>query len=113
MMIDDITYTSGAKTQLGYNIYLDGKLLTTLATTAKSYTFENIPASEGHTFAVSATYANDLESNPVTIDNVAGIENVLSDKPAATGVAYDLYGRRVSPDTKGLIIIDGKKVINK
>jgi hypothetical protein len=113
VMIDDITYTAGAKTQLGYNIYLDGALLTTLPTTTKTYTFENVSSSEGHTFGVSAVYANDLESDPVSFSNAAGIENVLSNKPAAAGVAYDLYGRRVSPDTKGLIIVDGKKIVNK
>jgi hypothetical protein len=113
VMIDDITYTAGAKTQLGYNIYLDGALLTTLPTTDKTYTFENVSSSEGHIFGVSAVYANDLESDPVSFSNAAGIENVLSNKPAAAGVAYDLYGRRVSPDTKGLIIVDGKKIVNK
>lgn len=42
-----------------------------------------------------------------------GIENVAADAQKGEVRAYNLQGIRVSPDTKGLIIVDNKKVYNK
>ena len=41
-----------------------------------------------------------------------GITNVTVTRPA-TGVAYNLAGQRVAPTAQGVVIIDGKKYINK
>lgn len=43
----------------------------------------------------------------------SGISDITVSDEAKTGKAYNLQGIEVAPDTKGLIIIDGKKVYNK
>lgn len=45
--------------------------------------------------------------------NTSGISNITVSDDVKTGKAYNLQGIEVAPDTKGLIIIDGKKVYNK
>ena len=46
----------------------------------------------------------------VLADNVDGIGQVTSSYPSAA-VIYDLQGRRVEKPTKGLYIVNGKKVV--
>lgn len=47
-------------------------------------------------------------------DNPSGIEDIVVNEANAGEVkAYNLQGIQVAPDTKGLIIINGKKVYNK
>lgn len=46
-------------------------------------------------------------------DELTGIKSVESGKMQAEGVYYDLSGRRVAQPTKGLYIVNGKKVIIK
>lgn len=46
-------------------------------------------------------------------DELTGIKSVESGKVQAEGVYYDLSGRRVAQPTKGLYIVNGKKVIIK
>lgn len=45
--------------------------------------------------------------------NTSGISDITVSDVNKTGKAYNLQGIEVAPDTKGLIIIDGKKVYNK
>lgn len=45
--------------------------------------------------------------------NTSGISDITVSDEAKTGKAYNLQGIEVAPDTKGLIIINGKKVYNK
>ena len=45
--------------------------------------------------------------------NTSGISDITVSDDVKTGKAYNLQGIEVAPDTKGLIIIDGKKVYNK
>lgn len=45
--------------------------------------------------------------------NTSGISDITVSDANKTGKAYNLQGIEVAPDTKGLIIIDGKKVYNK
>lgn len=37
----------------------------------------------------------------------------LSTKVVVNGVAYNLQGQRVSPDYRGIIIVNGKKILKK
>ena len=46
-------------------------------------------------------------------DDPAGVEAVASDKQAVEGQAYNLAGQRVAQPTRGLYIVNGKKVILK
>jgi hypothetical protein len=43
--------------------------------------------------------------------DVTGIDGIAADK--AAGIYYDLQGRRVAPDTKGVLIHNGRKVFVK
>ena len=44
------------------------------------------------------------------VDNADGIDNINAD---AETVIYDIHGRRVTEMTKGVYIVNGKKVIKK
>ncbi len=46
-------------------------------------------------------------------DGSDGIENVEAPEVAKTGATYNLAGQRVSENAKGIVIKDGKKVLNK
>lgn len=43
--------------------------------------------------------------------DVTGIQNVISDRTAASSSVYNLSGQRVSGDYKGIVIRNGKKVV--
>lgn len=45
--------------------------------------------------------------------DITGVEGVVEEVPAAEKVIYDLSGRRVAKMTKGLYIVNGKKVLVK
>lgn len=45
--------------------------------------------------------------------NSAGIDNITVDNQNGEVKAYNLYGIEVNPQTKGLIIVNGKKVYNR
>ncbi len=46
-------------------------------------------------------------------DGSDGIENVEAPEVAKTGATYNLAGQKVSENAKGIVIKDGKKVLNK
>ena len=46
-------------------------------------------------------------------NEVTGIQDISSEGPAASSPTYDLSGRRVAQPTKGLFIVNGKKVVVK
>lgn len=46
------------------------------------------------------------------VNSSAGVESLLAD-PSANGAIYDLQGRKVNNPTKGLYIVNGKKVVVK
>lgn len=58
---------------------------------------------------------DEYEIRYVTISSneVTGIEQMEVAPAAKATVVYNLQGQRVSPNTKGLVIINGKKFINK
>lgn len=80
---------------------------------------------EGKTFDVEAIYGTDViegevvnelyllssvtETEPEVIDGISSIRQAAP----ADGYYYDLQGRRVSPDTKGVVIHNGKKMVIK
>ena len=47
-----------------------------------------------------------------TVEDPSGITNATTTVHPTNGEAYDLGGRRVDPDSKGIIIINGKKKMN-
>ncbi len=98
--------------------------VTTLQGTLMPATVENafvlsgnqlVPA-EGNVPANSAYYVStEGDTSPKTIggDITTGINELNTDATVADGAIYDLQGRRVSRVTKGLYIINGKKVFVK
>lgn len=69
--------------------------------------------------AAAAPGAEDVKlgkdkSQTTYIDAAAtGIENVTVQKPVENGAIYNLSGMRVGKDYKGIVIINGKKYLNK
>lgn len=49
----------------------------------------------------------------LNFEETTAVENIVTDNAAATGKIYDLTGREVKAATKGIYIINGKKVIVK
>lgn len=75
--------------------------------------------SNNSTVAANRAYltADGAAARSITVvyddDELTGIKSVESGKVQAEGVYYDLSGRRVALPTKGLYIVNGKKVIIK
>lgn len=58
---------------------------------------------------ISVFGSDDLEDKPTEIERV---EIIVGEQPK-NDIKYDLYGRRVSDDYKGIYIMNGKKYINR
>jgi hypothetical protein len=72
--------------------------------------------SGNHVFAVTAVYANGVESKPVmsTLDVVNAINDIMNNGKSFT--IYTLDGKLINRQTvnkKGVYIINNKKVVNK
>ena len=70
----------------------------------------------GKTLGVGKAYLNYPSSNArefFGFDDTTGINDVRGQKEDVRGEYYDLQGRRVSQPTKGLYIVNGKKVVIK
>ena len=118
LMLDDITFERGAQAPAGYNVYMDGQLIG--YTTEASYAMSATGLGDGkHTLAVTAVYAGNMESLPVTavLDATSGISEI-----AIEGQPVDVYtldGRLVRRQAtsldglKGLYVIGNKKVYVK
>ncbi|MBQ4387642.1 MAG: hypothetical protein II822_08580, partial [Prevotella sp.] len=59
------------------------------------------------------TYGASLTRSFFGFDETTGIEMPTAEVIDADAVVYDLQGRRVAQPTKGLYIVNGKKVIIK
>ena len=60
------------------------------------------------------TYSDSGAPSFLGFDETTGIENIAkSQEPRANGQYFDLQGRRVAQPTKGLYIVNGKKVVIK
>ena len=75
---------------------------------SKKWTPENVVLSQTFT-ATGSVQITEIE---VILVSATGIQNVTSESNASRAI-YDLQGRRVQQPTKGLYIINGKKVILK
>ena len=73
----------------------------------------NVPAGKAYLLASNVDgSANELTFNLEEEGNVTGIKSIETSKKN-NGVYYDLSGRSISNPTKGLYIVNGKKVIIK
>ncbi len=107
MMIDDIEFYGQAQTVTGYNIYRNGALVKTVASTELSYTDSR--ARETDVYTITALYGSDESraSNPISINILTDIREVNSS--VVTGeetIYYNLRGQRVQHISRpGLYII--------
>ena len=58
-------------------------------------------------------YTGSLAREFFGFDEATGIDATLMNSEKVDGVVYDLQGRRVAQPTKGLYIVNGKKVVIK
>lgn len=117
-LIDDITFLpdSSAAQQLtlaGYNIYRDGVKVNSAPVQGTEFT-----DTEGgeHSYTVTAVYdkGESRFSNTTKTKPTTGIQTVDSaSSNTESNADFDISGRRVKKTHKGLIISNGKKIINK
>lgn len=116
------TATIGGTNSTAYDNDLQGTYLPTTAQ-AGTYVFGTLeskvgfyPTSEGTQLSSNSAFFTsdgDEEGWPITFDeSITGIGNIPSLQPTTSAI-YDLQGRRVSQTTKGIYILNGKKVVLK
>ena len=118
-LIDDINFlpASSAAQQLslvGYNVYRDGIKVNAAPVPATQFTDE---VGGAHTYNVTAVYDKGEArfSNSAEVTAADGIADVSTEPLEADAAAprYDLSGRRVNANYKGIYITKGKKRIAK
>lgn len=117
LKIDDITYVKATNVD-HFNIYVDGQLAGTSATT--SYTIGTALEEGSHRIAVTAVYADGTESVPAyaSLDYTNGIQTIANGSQKAFDV-YTVDGKLVRQQTrsteglKGTFVVGGKTVILK
>lgn len=116
LLIDDISYYVGGGNVEKYNIYRDGILIG--STTDYNYIDVNVTKGN-HIYQVTASYINNIESAPTTIEVIpTGISTVSN-----SSITYDIYtlsgvclkhqANTLKGLRRGVYIINGKKVIIK
>ncbi len=103
----------------GYAIYADGELLAITDKDATSYIIETANESAANRaestveYTIRAINAMGGLGNVKTVSVITGINKINADIIDGNAVVYDLQGRRVNNATKGVFIVNGKKVIVK
>lgn len=75
--------------------------------TTDFHNFFGDPTSQAKQFSVFGS--DDLDDKPTEIEHV----EIIAGEQPQNGIKYDLYGRRVSDNYKGIYIMNGKKYINR
>ncbi|MBQ8152871.1 MAG: hypothetical protein IJ069_04235 [Prevotella sp.] len=103
----------------GYALYADDELLTITDKDATSYIIETANESAANRAESTVEYTiraiNTMGGlgNVKTVSVITGINKINADIIDGNAVVYDLQGRRVNNATKGVFIVNGKKVIVK
>lgn len=118
LTIDDISFERGTGVVKYYNIYRNGELIGT-AKDATSFIDSNLK--EGtYTYQVTVVYVNGNESAPISVTlqvSTTGINEITTDQKDLQ--IYDITGKliknkkRLEGLTKGIYIIQGRKVVVK
>ncbi|MCR4854083.1 MAG: choice-of-anchor J domain-containing protein [Prevotella sp.] len=123
LYVDDVTFTTGTGDIVGYNIYVDGEQVGSVEGSVLSFVINGL--SGEHQIAVTAVYANGIESLPVYVSSSAkGLNDVTAiDAIIATGKPFDVYtvnGVQVRQQTRsidglqpGVYVVNGLKVMIK
>ena len=113
-----ITWTA-VEGATGYAIYADDELLAVVGADVTSYIIESTEAAAarraGETepvYTIRVANQRGGFGEPRTISIVTGIQGITANEVDGQ-VVYDLQGHRVEKATKGVFIINGKKVIMK
>lgn len=114
--LDDITYEAAPKTINGYKVYRDGQFISDVSGDVTTYTDNDAP--DGQHFYNVVSVFDDGEStmsDPALITTADGITNVVSGDESAVKNAprYNLAGQRVGESYHGVVIQNGKKLIQK
>lgn len=75
--------------------------------TTDFHNFFGDPTSQAKQFSVFGS--DDIDDKPTEIEHV----EIIAGEQPQNGIKYDLYGRRVSDNYKGIYIMNGKKYINR
>lgn len=109
--LDDIEYDSdlySTKDLIGYKVYDGTTLVSSLGVDEMSQQIDKLPQ-ETNDCSVTAVYAKG-ESRPVKVSRlIDAIESVKAEQ--SEGAVYDLTGRKVNRMTRGVVIIDGNKIV--
>lgn len=116
--IDDVTYlVGGGAGPSGYNVYIDGELVTTV-TDGTETTITGVEDGD-HTVAVTAVYPDGSESKPVEVTlTTTGMGQIVINTNKPVDV-YSLDGKLIRKQTvslaglKGAYIVNGHKVVLK
>ena len=117
LAIDDVTYEAGNGVLTGYNVYRDGKLISTVGATTLQYTDNG--ATGDSEYAVTAVYTDGESAPTVALDPTGISENVV----AGDNKPFDVYtvdGKMVAKGVTttaslpaGIYVVDGQKVTVK
>ena len=116
LVVDDVTYTPADLVPVSYNIYVDASTVGNATETTADV--KNL-TSGNHVFAVTAVFANGVESKPVTatLDVVNAINEIVNS--GKSFAIYTIDGKLVNRQAtslnglKGAYVINNKKVILK
>lgn len=118
--VDDVTYVAGIGKPVGYNVYRNKELVTTVPADTTYYVDAAALADGVYRYAVTAVYDDGesvpVEASPVVVSAINGID-AASDK---TYTVYTLDGKRVATRVKslkglkkGVYIVNDKKAVIK
>ena len=118
LLVDDVTYETGAQQVTGYNLYRDDLLIATLPADQLEYTDTETEANREYTYAVTARYGDDESAPTLAIwtpaDQLDAAKALLQ---TTTYTIYTLDGQLVGKDLpslrglkRGLYIINDRKV---
>lgn len=116
LMIDDVTYEGGRLPIDHYNVYRDGKLIGNAPADASSFVDANA-GDDDHTYNITIVYSDGVESafsNKALYNDATGITSIKGNGNTKTnGRIYTIDGKEVKAMTRGLYIVNGKKIIRK
>lgn len=119
MFVDDITFvpdTLASQASLmffGYNVYRNGVRLNQALVSQP--TFSDPDGKEGDVYRVTAVYneGESIFSNEAGIGGTEGIVTIINGASSTSSPVYDLGGRRLQSPSRGVGIMEGRKVLLK
>lgn len=114
LFIDDVKYTVGGGTPVGFNVYVDENLVATTDGETMTYTYGEELSEGAHDFSVTAVYGN-AESAPVTatIDITTGISEISANAEVEIYTVDGIRMNNVKNLKSGVYVVNGQKVVIK